>query len=45
MKAEFTVLTTFGGVFCHWLAAARTWWLKPPVQEMLKHFINIEEFI
>jgi hypothetical protein len=44
MKAEFTVLTSLGGV-CGPPAAARTWWLKPPDQEVLKHFINFEEFI
>jgi len=44
MKAEFTVLTSLGAVFDP-PAAARTWSFKPPDQELLKHFMNLEEFI
>jgi hypothetical protein len=44
MEAEFTVLTSLGGVFGP-LSAARSWWFSPPDAEVLKHFTNLEEFI
>jgi hypothetical protein len=44
MKAEFTVLISLGGLFGP-PAVVRTWWFKPPDQEVLKHFTNLEEFI